>query len=100
MELLDKLKWRYATKAMNGEIVAQEKIDSIRKNYYLEPLKELRKKAEFHYERDRRFGFGGYSGKYDTDKGEEDLLKIKTELLEQGFILYKKLKSEKAYHKK
>ncbi len=29
MELLDKLKWRYATKAMNGEKVSQEKIDSI-----------------------------------------------------------------------
>lgn len=29
MELLDKLKWRYAAKAMNGEKVAQEKIDSI-----------------------------------------------------------------------
>jgi nitroreductase/dihydropteridine reductase len=29
MELLDKLKWRYAAKAMNGEKVAQDKIDSI-----------------------------------------------------------------------
>lgn len=29
MELLDKLQWRYATKAMNGEKVAQEKIDNI-----------------------------------------------------------------------
>jgi nitroreductase len=29
MELLDKLKWRYAAKAMNGEKVAQEKIDTI-----------------------------------------------------------------------
>ncbi|WP_142784036.1 nitroreductase family protein [Changchengzhania lutea] len=29
MELLDKLKWRYAAKAMNGEEVAQEKIDRI-----------------------------------------------------------------------
>ncbi len=29
MELLDKLNWRYATKAMNGETVAQEKIDTI-----------------------------------------------------------------------
>ena len=29
MELLDKLKWRYATKAMNGEKVPQEKIDNI-----------------------------------------------------------------------
>ena len=29
MELLDKLNWRYATKAMNGEKVAQEKIDKI-----------------------------------------------------------------------
>jgi len=29
MELLDKLKWRYAAKAMNGEKVAQEKIDNI-----------------------------------------------------------------------
>lgn len=29
MELLDKLNWRYATKAMNGETVSREKIDSI-----------------------------------------------------------------------
>jgi nitroreductase len=29
MELLDKLKWRYATKAMNGTKVAQNKIDAI-----------------------------------------------------------------------
>ncbi len=29
MELLDKLKWRYAAKAMNGETVPQEKIDNI-----------------------------------------------------------------------
>ncbi len=29
MELLDTLNWRYATKAMNGEKVAQEKIDNI-----------------------------------------------------------------------
>lgn len=29
MELLEKLQWRYATKAMNGEKVSQEKIDNI-----------------------------------------------------------------------
>jgi len=29
MELLDKLNWRYAAKAMNGEKVAQDKIDNI-----------------------------------------------------------------------
>jgi nitroreductase/dihydropteridine reductase len=29
MELLDKLKWRYAAKAMNGQKVSQEKIDNI-----------------------------------------------------------------------
>jgi nitroreductase len=29
MELLDKLKWRYATKAMNGKKVEQNKIDTI-----------------------------------------------------------------------
>ena len=29
MELLDRLKWRYATKAMNGTKVEQEKIDNI-----------------------------------------------------------------------
>jgi nitroreductase / dihydropteridine reductase len=29
MELLEKLKWRYAAKAMNGEKVPQEKIDNI-----------------------------------------------------------------------
>lgn len=78
----------------------EEKIDLLRQKYYLEPLVELRQKAEFHYEQDRRFGFGGYSFKYSTNKGEEDLLKIKEELLKQGFILHKKLDSERAYHKK
>ena len=29
MELLEKLKWRYATKAMNGKKVSQDKIDNI-----------------------------------------------------------------------
>ena len=29
MELIEKLKWRYAAKAMNGQKVAQEKIDTI-----------------------------------------------------------------------
>ncbi len=29
MELLDKLNWRYAAKAMNGEKVAEEKIERI-----------------------------------------------------------------------
>lgn len=29
MELLDKLNWRYATKAMNGQKITQEKIDNI-----------------------------------------------------------------------
>jgi len=29
MELLDKLNWRYATKAMNGQKVPQEKVDTI-----------------------------------------------------------------------
>ena len=29
MELLDKLNWRYAAKAMNGETVSQEKVDNI-----------------------------------------------------------------------
>ncbi|MEM8856912.1 MAG: nitroreductase family protein [Chloroflexota bacterium] len=29
MELIDKLNWRYATKAMNGQTVPQEKIDNI-----------------------------------------------------------------------
>lgn len=29
MELLDKLKWRYAAKAMNGKKIPQEKIDRI-----------------------------------------------------------------------
>lgn len=29
MELLEKLKWRYAAKAMNGQKVAQEKVDNI-----------------------------------------------------------------------
>lgn len=29
MELIDKLRWRYATKAMNGQKIPQEKIDNI-----------------------------------------------------------------------
>ncbi|WP_339715006.1 NAD(P)H-dependent oxidoreductase [Cyclobacterium amurskyense] len=29
MELIDKLNWRYAAKAMNGEKIAQEKVDNI-----------------------------------------------------------------------
>ena len=29
MELLEKLNWRYAAKAMNGQKVPQEKIDNI-----------------------------------------------------------------------
>lgn len=37
MELLDKLNWRYATKAMNGEKVAQEKIDAIIEAISLSP---------------------------------------------------------------
>jgi nitroreductase/dihydropteridine reductase len=37
MELLDKLKWRYAVKAMNGEKVAQEKIDTILEAAILAP---------------------------------------------------------------
>ena len=37
MELLDKLKWRYATKSMNGKKVAQEKIDNILEAISLAP---------------------------------------------------------------
>ena len=37
MELLDKLNWRYAAKAMNGQTVAQEKIDNIVKAISLAP---------------------------------------------------------------
>ncbi|MCW3789167.1 NAD(P)H-dependent oxidoreductase [Plebeiibacterium sediminum] len=37
MELLEKLKWRYATKAMNGKIVPQEKIDNIIEAISLSP---------------------------------------------------------------
>jgi nitroreductase / dihydropteridine reductase len=29
MELVDKLNWRYAAKAMNGEKIAQDKVDRI-----------------------------------------------------------------------
>ena len=29
MSLLEDLKWRYATKKMNGEVVPQEKVDYI-----------------------------------------------------------------------
>jgi nitroreductase/dihydropteridine reductase len=37
MELLDKLNWRYAVKAMNGEKVPQEKIDNIIEAISLSP---------------------------------------------------------------
>jgi len=37
MELLDKLNWRYAVKAMNGEKVSQEKIDNIIEAISLSP---------------------------------------------------------------
>jgi nitroreductase len=37
MELLDKLKWRYATKAMNGQKVPQEKIENILEAISLAP---------------------------------------------------------------
>lgn len=37
MELLDKLNWRYATKAMNGEKVAEDKIDQIIEAISLSP---------------------------------------------------------------
>lgn len=37
MELLDKLKWRYASKAMNGQKVEQEKVDRILEAAILAP---------------------------------------------------------------
>ncbi len=37
MELLNKLTWRYATKAMNGQKVPQEKIENIIKAISLAP---------------------------------------------------------------
>ena len=37
MELLDSLKWRYATKKMNGKAVPQEKVDAIIQAAHLAP---------------------------------------------------------------
>lgn len=37
MELIERLNWRYATKAMNGEVVPQEKIDNILQAVNLAP---------------------------------------------------------------
>ena len=37
MELLEKLNWRYATKAMNGKKIPQEKIDNIIEAISLSP---------------------------------------------------------------
>ena len=37
MELLEKLNWRYATKAMNRQTVPQEKIDNILEAISLAP---------------------------------------------------------------
>lgn len=77
---------------------AEAKIDSTRKTFYLEPLKEVRLKAEFYYERDRRFGFGGRAFKY-TLRKEEKLSSVKESLTKEGFVLYKKLDAETAYFK-
>jgi nitroreductase/dihydropteridine reductase len=37
MELINQLNWRYATKAMNGKVVPQEKVDNILKAAHLAP---------------------------------------------------------------
>jgi nitroreductase / dihydropteridine reductase len=37
MELLDALKWRYATKKMNGKSVSQDKVDAILEAAHLAP---------------------------------------------------------------
>src|ERR1035437_6229515 len=37
MELLNALKWRYATKKMNGQAVSQEKVDAILEAAHLAP---------------------------------------------------------------
>lgn len=77
---------------------AEAKIDSTRKTFYLESLKDVRLKAEFYYERDRRFGFGGRAFKYILRKGEK-LAKVKEALAKEGFVLHKKLDTETAYFK-
>ena len=46
MELLDKLNWRYAAKAMNGEKVAQEKVDTIIEAISLAPTSSGRQPFE------------------------------------------------------
>lgn len=76
---------------------AAVQIDALRAQYYMEPLEELKIKAVFHYERDSRFRFGGYAAKYDDPETEEEARKIKAELLEQEFILFKKLDTNQAY---
>lgn len=78
--------------------VEEMKIDATRKRFYLEPLKEVRLKAEFYYERDRRFGFGGRAFKYVLRKGEERS-SVKEALAKEGFVLHKKLDTETAYFK-
>lgn len=77
-------------------------IDENRKRYFLEPLSELRQKVGFNYEVDSRFRFKGYAVNYDTSKenGNDELLIIKQEILDKGFVLYKKLENTKPYYKR
>jgi len=75
---------------------AELAIDSIRKKFYLEPLKEVRLKAEFYYERDRRFGFGGCAFKYTLRKSEKAST-VTEALAKEGFVLHKKIDAETPY---
>ena len=47
MELIEKLNWRYAAKAMNGEKVAQDKIDTIIDKYVFFNNEDGRKLLDF-----------------------------------------------------
>lgn len=74
------------------EVEAETNI--LRAKYFLEPLAERRLKAEFHYEKDSRFGFGNCSLAYPSAS-----LEMKDKLLEEGYTVHKKLETSKPYHK-
>ena len=73
----------------------EAEVNVLRAKYFLEPLAERRLKAEFHYEKDNRFGFGNCSLAYPTAS-----LEMKDKLLEEGYTVYKKLETNKPYHKR
>jgi hypothetical protein len=69
-------------------------IDKNRARIFLPTLKEQRRKIEFKMRKDKRFILGSGVAEYTSGKGKEDLEKIKIELKNRNFILYKTEKKE------